>query len=111
MKLKDIRKFEAQNPGIAVNVLSYNDITFVNKSSGDDNAGLKHPFIDIIHRTKVTGVEPYYLILLEKNEKFHYVAVHKLDRLLNLRNYAISYTQIQCYWCTNCLTVFIHPKL
>ena len=106
MKLKDIQKFEKQNEGIAVNVLMYNDIKFVNKFSGDDNAGLKHPFIDIIHRTKVTNVEPYNLILLEKDSKFHYVAVKNIQRLLNLYNYDISYTRIQSHWCNICLNGF-----
>ena len=61
MQLHDIAEFERQNSGIAINVLMYNDINFVDPVHNDDNAGLKHPHIDVIHRTKVVGVEPIYL--------------------------------------------------
>ena len=106
MRLVDIPKFEAQNPGLAINVLSYTDINFKDSNDDDDNAGLKHPFIDIIHRTKVMNVEPLYLLMLEKKDNFHYTAVHNLHRLLNLDNDLVSSTRIQSFWCTQCLCGF-----
>ena len=105
MKLKDIPVFERLNPGLAINVLSYNEINFVIKNTDDDeNAGLKHPYIDIIHRTKVEDVEPFYLLLLEKGKRFHYTAVHHLQRLMNLANSSISGIRIQSVWCVHCLS-------
>ena len=106
MHFKDIHRFEAQNPGLAINVLSYNDSNFTNYVSDDDNAGLKHPHIDLVHRTKVVGVEPIYLLLLEKDKKFHYTAVRNLKRLLNLDNPNISSIRIQSLWCVHCLCGF-----
>ena len=106
MKLKDIRNFEAQNPGLAINVMTYSDTNVVNiHSDEDENAGLKHPFVDIIHKTRVVGVEPIYLLLLQKDDKFHYTAVHSMQRLLNIKNTTFG-RRIRSLWCTRCLNGF-----
>ena len=39
----------------------YTDTNLINTYSDDENAGLKHPSIDIIHKTGVVGVETIYL--------------------------------------------------
>ena len=105
MQLKDIRNFESQNPTIAINVMLYTDTNLINSYSDDENAGLKHPNIDIIHKTRVVGVEPIYLLLLQNNKKYHYTAVHNIQRLLNI-NHIASGSRIQSFWCTRCLNGF-----
>ena len=106
MKLKDIKKFEGQNPGLAINVLSYNDnttITYVR----DEDVVMKHPHLDIIRRSMVKDGKQVYLLLLEgEGENFHYVAVKSLQRLMNVRSEKIVDVRIQCKWCELCLNGF-----
>ena len=104
MKFKDIPKFEKEN-GLAINVLSYKE-NVKDLESHDVDVTLKHPNIDIIHRTKVEGIEPIYLILLEKEERSHYLAVLNLNKLLNVRVKTISKVRMQCIWCKHCLNGF-----
>ena len=74
MKLDGISKFESQNKGLAINVLSYNDnpvVTYV----ADDDVVMKHPHIDIVRRSNVADAKQIYLLLLEQKDNYHYVAV------------------------------------
>ena len=104
MQLVNIRKFERMNPGIAINVLSYSD---ENENDEDlDAIAFKHPHLNIIHRTRVTGVEPIHLLLIENKDNFHYVAVSNLQRLMNSHKNDLCKLQIRSIWCPNCFNGF-----
>ena len=98
IKLMNIPKFERQNPGLSINVLSWNEETIKDE---EDDVVMKHPNLDIIHRSKCDG-KKIYLLLLENKEKFHYTAVMDLDRLMN-RDPKGTGVRIQSTWCPNCL--------
>ena len=103
MKLDGISKFESQNKGLAINVLSYNDnpvVTYV----ADDDVVMKHPHIDIVRRSNVADAKQIYLLLLEQKDNYHYVAVRNIQRLMNIQT-NIS-CRIQCKWCEYCLNGF-----
>ena len=104
MKFCNIPKFERANPGLAINVLSYfeDDINF----DKNDDVAFKHPFLSIIHRTKVEGVDPIYLLLLEDKTTFHYVYVSNLQKLMNCHKNDVCVERIQSIWCKNCLNGF-----
>jgi len=100
IKVVDIHKFETRNPQYAINVLSYND----SLDEQDKTETVKNPHFDIIRRSKKDGQE-IYLLLLEESDKFHYVAVTNLDRLLNMENDDAA-VRIQSKWCRTCLRGF-----
>ena len=96
MKLNDISKFERNNPGYSINVLSWNeDVVY------DTETIVKHPYVDIIRRSKCEG-RKIYLLMLENKNRYHYTAVLNLNRLLNCFNVM----RIQSIWCENCLNGF-----
>ena len=101
MQLINISNFEALNPGLAINVFQYNDNIIENGDQDEDI--YKNPNVDIIRRSNKEGKQ-IYLILLEKDENFHYVAVTNLNRLLNSRLENVQ--RIQSHWCEICLHGF-----
>ena len=101
MKLKDIRKFEAKNPGLIIIVFSYD-----NSKQLTDSYVLKHPHLDILHRSKVLNGTVINLLLLNKGNNFHYVAISNLNRLLNCHINTTCPTRIQSLWCHRCLNGF-----
>ena len=83
MKICDIPKFERQNPHLAVNVFAYkpkDDQTQV------DATTLQHPFLEVLYRScnrQKNDIKIVNLLLLENFGKFHYVAITKLNQLIN----------------------------
>ena len=95
MTVRQIDKFEKNNPDIAVNVLylhrpkegkSKSKITILRRSDGNTS------------RSKVVN-----LLLITDGEKSHYTAIKSLSRLLGREN---SKHKGKYYFCMNCLNAF-----
>ena len=110
MTLENIPRFEAKNPGLAINVLSYSENFDKDVNFNKDEDVMKHPNIDIIHRSKVKDGRSIYLLLLTNSKTYHYVAVLDFDRLLNVRNEFVCNQRIRSKWCTRCLNGFRSQK-
>ena len=67
MKIKDIPKFERNNPQCAINVFVYN-----NEPDIVDADIVKNPYIDVIYRSKNLEGVPINLLLLEKGNNYQY---------------------------------------
>ena len=100
MKVSNIGKFERSNPGLNINVLVYD----ADATIEPDEDIVKNPHVNIIRRSKREGPQ-IYVLLLEDGDKYHYVAVTNLDRLLNTRNREEG-VRIQAHWCHTCLHGF-----
>ena len=105
MKLSNIPNFERKNPGLAINVLSWTSKSNDVGNREENELVMKHPNLDIIHKSRVEDGEKIYLILLEEKDNYHYTAVTDLDKLMNRDNKGKS-TRIQSAWCSNCLNGF-----
>ena len=89
---RDIKRFESRN-GISVNVLALNGKTpYFFRKGGNyvRSAGEAHE-------------RAVNLMLIEDNEKSHYVAIKSLGRLLSMQNSKHKESQ---HFCTNCLQGF-----
>jgi len=106
MKIKSIPNFERRNPQISINVLKYNNDVDNDENEDYDNVEIvKNPYIDLIYRSRNENGEQIHLLLLEKGNKYHYLAVSNLYRLLNLR--VSDNVRIQCQvWCHKCFHGF-----
>ena len=102
MKLKTIPAFERRNPALSINVFRYNEVIDIPV----DEEVYKNPHVDIIYRSRNPNGRPIYLLLLEQKEKYHYVAVTNLDRLLNMEHHHFIEKRIRCKWCPMCLHGF-----
>ena len=89
---------------VLFNILSWNEKTN-NVVDNDDEVVMKHPSVDIIHKSKVKDGQMIYLLLLEEGDNYHYTAVMNLNKLLN-RDPKDKSTRIQSTWCPNCLNGF-----
>ena len=105
MRICNISKFERQNPQLRVNVLKYNSNVDFSNVNGDDDV-YKNPFVDLLYKSKNTedNAFPVNLLLLEDGERFHYVGVTNVCRLLNTSE--VIHTRIRNIWCANCLLGF-----
>ena len=97
MKTCNISNFERINK-LSINVFTYEP---KNKIPDDKNDIIKHPFVNIIHKSKFKFNNKINLLLLNKNNNFHYVSITNLNRLLN--NYDNFSLQIRSKWCHDCL--------
>ena len=90
MSLKDLDKFEKQNPTISVTVLGYDD---------------KTEKVNILRKSKIVFESEHVidLLLIEKKEVKHNCIVKNLSRLLSLQ---ISKHVGKVYFCKGCLNHF-----
>ena len=85
---RDIKRFESRN-GISVNVLALDGKTpYICRKGGNYNRVVN-------------------LMLIEDNEKRHYVAIKSLGRLLSMQNSEHKESQ---HFCTNCLQGFAEQR-
>ena len=88
VSLKDIDKFENQNPTISITVLGYNEKEKVCPLRNSDNTDREHIII---------------LMLIEKDGVLHYCLVKSLSRLLSSQ---VSKHDGKTYFCDRCLNPF-----
>ena len=102
MKLCNIPKFEKQNK-LSINVLKYNSDVSVDDINEVDMQ--RNPFFDLYYKSKIKEKSRIVnLLLLEKDNDFHYIGIMNLDKLLNSKVQGL--TRIRNIWCTNCLVGF-----
>ena len=83
VKVRDVKRFEDNNPELAINVLTV------------DDAGVIYP----LRATKKRGTT-IWMLLLTEGEKTHYVLVSDMSRLLSRQ---ISKNHKHRHFCLNCL--------
>jgi len=98
MKLANIGKFEAANPGLAIDVLMWRKEPIVR------TVHYKHPKVEIVRRSKIDAPK-IFLVLLEDGENYHYAAVKNLRSILNCEANVMGH-RIQAVWCSTCLHGF-----
>ena len=64
----------------------------------------KHPFVNIIYKSKNTSTERINLMLLQEKDHYHYTAITDLNQLLNCEK--VGNVKIQSIWCHKCLLGF-----
>ena len=87
VSLKDLNKFEKQNPNLAFTVLGYNRKSVYPLRNSNNAYKRKHNII---------------LMLIKKERKHHYCLVKNLSRLLSSQ---VSKAKRKEYFCTRCLTL------
>ena len=100
MKLKDIGKFETEN-NLSITIFKYNNDATIE----EDEIIYKNPHVDIVYRTKNPNARSVPLLILEERDKYHYVGIVDLDRLLNIHDRQRG-IYIHCKWCISCLHGF-----
>ena len=104
MKLKDIKKFEKQNPAISVNVFGYEERIEGVKDSG-------YCYIirvsEKIKREKKCEVYINLLLIDDGNGKSHYFLIKSMSRLFSSQK---SKRNGQKHFCFNCLNHFMSEK-
>jgi len=102
MKIKDIPRFESINKQYKINVIMYNPHE-EEKYNGDEEI-FKNPAFDIIYRSenKNDNAIPINLLLIQEDNKYHYLGIVNLNKLLNCH----GDTRIKSRWCENCLRGF-----
>ena len=100
MKLANISKFENDN-NLAINVLQWNE------TPKERSVHYKHPNVEIVRRSKRDGPQ-LYLCMIEDGANWHYVAVNKLNVMLNVR---MQDVRVQSLWCDVCLHGFKYKNL
>jgi len=118
MKLANISKFERQNPSLAVNVIRYVPLSRMQRTdTGDAEKEIfKHPCLETVYKSKKmrgddadADFKVCNLLLISDSdgEKFHYLAITKLNRLLNCHaDSEICPVRIQSKVCMSCLRCF-----
>ena len=100
MRICNISQFERNNPHLSINVFLFHDEDDIDL----DEDIIKNPFVDILYRSKNSNGTVVNLMIIEKNDCYHYVAVPNINRLLNIRS---NVRRIQCkHWCKRCLHGF-----
>ena len=90
VSLKDIDKFEKQNPGIYVNVYGYNKD---------------------VHALRLNKKDPQIaidLLLITNEEKQHYCWIKNFSRLVRSQ---VTKTKQKIYFCKSCLNYFYSPEM
>ena len=105
MKIKNIPKFEIQNPQFHINILIYNE-ELDDMQSNDECEVYKNPAFDLLYRSRNSDVNAFSinLLLIQNNKKSHYIGITNLSKLLNVSKN--TNVRIQGKWCPNCIRCF-----
>ena len=100
MKLSNIPIFETLNK-VSINVFAWDDSV---RLIDNDPEVFKHPFVNIIYKSKNTSTEHINLMLLQEKDHYHYTAITDLNQLLNCEK--VGNVKIRSIWCHKCLLGF-----
>ena len=104
MKIVNIPHFEQCNPHVSINVIKYTPpLNFKRLKIIEES--IKHPYFELVyqslHQSKC-GCQIIYLLLVENNDHYRYMAITKLKRMLTVVNGKTSYDNV----CFSCLRLF-----
>jgi DNA polymerase type B, organellar and viral/Recombination endonuclease VII len=114
MRLINIPTFERHNPQVAINIIKYTPPNRLNHLPYDDAAEVfKNPCFDLVYKSKQNNVaadaKVVHLLLVDNSEgQFHYLAITKLNRLLNCHKNDLVAKQIRSHVCHSCLRLYCH---
>ena len=104
MKIVNIQHFEQCNPHVSINVIKYTP-PFKFKRIKIIEESITHPYFEMIYRSmhqSEEGCQIVYLLLIENNDQYRYMAITKLKRMLTVVNGKTSYDNV----CFSCLRLF-----
>ena len=104
MKIVNIPHFEQHNPHVSINVIKYTPPLKFHRIQVIEES-ITHPYFEMIYRSmrqSEEGCQIVYLLLIENNDLYRYMAITKLKRMLTVVNGNTSYDNV----CFSCLRIF-----